>query len=385
MWGGALDTKLPSQNRKHPPIPGTVGIFRIFGVPVRFHFTFVLLLVFLLFLGVSGRQSGPATALYVLALFGSVLLHELGHAVVARRYGVKTEEIVMFPIGGVARLDRNLGPGEELWIAVAGPAVNLVLAAAILGYLHATGALVHPERLMDATDENLLERIAVGNLMLALFNLLPAFPMDGGRMLRAVLARFRPENEATRVAAKTGRVFAGAMGLYGLLSMNFMLVFVALFVYLGANQEGSAAEGRALTQGIPVRAAMITDFRTLPHGASVRDAAELLIATSQQDFPVVYGDRVIGLLGRAELLKAMISEGPEALVSSVMSRDFLILSPAEPLPGAMQKLAEDGSCAVVLDSDRLVGLLTVENISEFLLLRRIGIVGGPPQVESEHV
>mgnify|MGYP000713559769 CR=1 FL=1 len=355
------------------PIAGAVGSFRVLGVPVRFHFTFLLLLVFLLFLGFSGRQSGPATAVYVLALFGSVLLHELGHSLAARFYGVKTVEIVMFPIGGVARLDRALRAREELWIALAGPAVNFVIAAAILSYLFATNSLVPAEQLLNATDENLLERIAIGNIILALFNLLPAYPMDGGRVLRSLLARFRPENEATRVAAKTGRIFAGLMGLYGLLSMNFMLVFVALFVYLGANQEGVAAEGRALTEGIPVRAAMIRDFRTLEHGSTIRDAAELLIATSQQDFPVVFGERVMGLLGRAELLKAIVSAGPDAYVSSVMNRDFLSLSPDELLPDAMQKLTAGGSCALVLENDRLVGLLTVENISEYLLLRKVGL------------
>lgn len=359
--------------RQPAPMAGSVGSFRILGVPVRFHFTFLLLLVFLLFLGLSGRQSGPATAIYVLALFGSVLLHELGHSLAARYYGVKTVEIVMFPIGGVARLDRTLRAREELWIALAGPAVNFVIAAAILTYLYYTNSLVPAEQLVNATDDNLLERIAIGNIILALFNLLPAYPMDGGRVLRSVLARFRPENEATRLAAKTGRVFAGLMGLYGLLSMNFMLVFVALFVYLGANQEGAAAEGRALTEGIPVRAAMIRDFRTLEHGSTIRDAAELLIATSQQDFPVVFGERVMGLLGRAELLKAIVSAGPDAYVSSVMNRDFLSLSPDELLPDAMQKLAAGGSCALVLENERLVGLLTVENISEYLLLRKVGL------------
>jgi Zn-dependent protease/CBS domain-containing protein len=362
-----------SEQPQHVPISGAVGAFRIFGVPVRFHFTFLMLLVFLIFLGLSGRQSGAAMAIYVAALFGSVLLHELGHSLAARYYGVKTVEIVMFPIGGVARLDRALRAHEELWIALAGPAVNLVIAAAIFGYLYATGALVPAEQLLDATDENLLERIGIGNVILAVFNLLPAYPMDGGRVLRSLLARFRTENEATRIAAKTGRIFAGVMGLYGLLSMNFMLVFVALFVYLGASQEGAAAEGKALTEGIPVRAAMITDFRSLPHGATIRDAAELLIATSQQDFPVVFGDRVMGLLGRADLLKAIVSAGPEAYVSSVMNRNFLTLSPDEPLPEAMQKLAAGGSCALVIEDGKLAGLLTVENISEYLLLRKVGL------------
>jgi Zn-dependent protease/CBS domain-containing protein len=365
-------------SEKKPVAAGAVGLFRIFGVPIRFHFTFVLLLVFLIVLGFSGRQSAAVNVAYILALFTSVLLHELGHAVVARRHGVKTIEIVMYPIGGLARLDRALKAREELWIALAGPAVNFVIAGALFAYLAAQNALVGPRELFEATDANLLERIAAGNLLLAVFNLLPAYPMDGGRVLRSIVARFRTEDDATRIAARTGRIFAGFMGLYGLLSANFMLVFIAFFVYLGATQESSAVEGRSLTQGMPVRAAMITDFRTLSHGETIRDAANLLIATSQQDFPVVLGERVIGLLGRAALVKAMVTEGPDAYLSGVIDRQFVALAPDEDLAEALPKLAEAGACALVMDNDRLVGLLTAENVSEFLLLRRIGIIEPRP-------
>jgi Zn-dependent protease/CBS domain-containing protein len=349
----------------------------VFGIPVRLHFTFLLLLAFLLFVGLSGRQSAAMNVVYVLALFGSVILHELGHALVAKRYGVRTIEIVMFPIGGVARLSRALGAREELWIALAGPAVNLVIAAVIFGYLASENAIVGLKALAQTLDGTMLERIGLGNLILALFNMLPAYPMDGGRVLRSLLARFRPEEDATRIAARAGRVLAIAMGFYGLLAMNFMLVFIGFFIYLGASQESAAATGRALTQGIPVRAAMVTDFRTLMHGETVRDAANLLIATSQQDFPVVYGRQVLGLLGRAGLLRAMISHGPETFVAEVMNRDFVQVAPDDALIEALPKLSGPGSCALVMDGEELVGLLTSENVSEFLLLRRVGLQVAP--------
>ncbi|MCI0365084.1 MAG: site-2 protease family protein, partial [Phycisphaerales bacterium] len=277
-------------------IGGAVGVIRIFGVPIRLHFTFILLLVFLLFIGAGGKQSSTAMALYILALFGSVLLHELGHALVARRYGIRTIEIVMFPIGGLARLDRLPRAKEELWIALAGPAVNLVIAGLIVAWLSFQSGLMPVSNLADPTDGNLAHRIAAGNLLLAAFNMLPAFPMDGGRVLRGLLALRKTEEDATRIAAASGQVLAVAMGLVGLLSANFMLVFVAMFVYLGAAQESVAARGRSLTMGFPVRAAMITDFRTLQHGDTIRDAGNLLLATSQQDFPVMHGTEVIGLL-----------------------------------------------------------------------------------------
>jgi Zn-dependent protease/CBS domain-containing protein len=345
---------------------------KVFGVPVRLHFTFVLLLVFLIFIGVGGHQSGLMTALYIGALFASVLLHELGHAAVARRFGIRTVEIVMFPIGGVSRPERTPRPSEELWVALAGPVVNLILAAALLGWVSLHSGILLLQELRQPSDANLLQRIAYGNLLLGVFNLLPAYPMDGGRVLRAFLALHRPYEEATQIASSAGQMLAFLMGLAGLLNGNFLLVFVALFVYLGASQEGAAARGRLFTSGYPVSAAMITDYRTLQHGQTIRDAGNLLLATSQHDFPVMHGDSPIGLLTRANLVRAMLNEGPEAYVSGAMDRDFLRLSPDTPLSDAVARLSQPGSVALVMDSnDRLAGMLTPEHLGEFVLLRQL--------------
>jgi len=229
---------------------GSVGVFKVFGVPVRLHFTFLLLIVFLLFIGIGGKQSGASTALYILALFGSVLLHELGHTFVAARFGIHTKEIVMYPIGGVSRPERAPKAGEELWIALAGPAVNILIAAGITFWSWRENQFTSLTALLEPTDANLAQRIAVGNLILGAFNLLPAYPMDGGRVLRSILARFRPEDEATRITAATGQALAVGLGLFGLLSTNFMLVFIAMFVYLGAAQEGAAAGDARLQRAL---------------------------------------------------------------------------------------------------------------------------------------
>jgi stage IV sporulation protein FB len=170
-----------------------------------------------------------------------------------------------------------------------------------------------------------------------------------------------------------GRMLAISMGLYGLVAQDFLLVFFAFFIYLGAAQEGAAALGRSLTHGIPVRAAMITEFHTLGHGNTVRDAANLLLSTSQQDFPVIHGDQVVGMLGRNLLLKALAAEGPEAYVAGVMDRDFLQLEPEADLAEVLPLMAQAGRCALVMDGSKLRGLLTTENLSEFLLLRRFGM------------
>jgi len=362
-------------------MPGSIGLLRVIGVPVRLHFTFILLVLFLLFLGAQGKQSGATTTIYVLALFGSVILHELGHAAVAKAYGVRTLEIVMFPIGGIARLERALKAPEELWVAIAGPAVNFVIAISLLAYLGFAGKVLPLSDLAHANNPNLLQRIAVGNLILALFNLLPAYPMDGGRILRSVLASFKPEQEATQIAARTGRVLAILMGLVGLIMMNFILVFVAFFVYLGAAQEGAAALGRTLLEGVLVRDAMVTDFRTLAHGDSIRDASGLLLATSQQDFPVMLGDSVLGLLGRNALLRALATEGPDSYVASAMDRAATRLSPDTKLLEALSLLSPSGRCALVMEGDHLLGLLTAENLTEYLLLRKFGM--GPREARTQ--
>jgi|SRR5579871_401206 len=352
------------------PIGGTVGGMSAFGVPIRFHFTFLLLLVFLIFVGVGGKQSGLTTAVYVIALFGSVLLHEISHAIVARLYGVRTREIVMFPIGGVSRLDTQPKARQEPLIALAGPAFNLIFGLILLATQHDFLPL---EKLAVPTDANLVERIALGNLLLGLFNLLPAYPMDGGRILRALIALRKPEDEATQIAAAAGRFLAIAMGLFGLLSQNFVLIFVALFVYLGASQEGAAARGRSLTSGFPVRAAMITDFHTLSHSNTIREAGDLLLSTSQQDFPVMHGNEVIGLLTRSALLRATLSSGPDSYVAAAMDRDFLRLPPDMSLSEAMPQLSAARSCALVMDGDQLLGLLTAEHLYEFTLLRQFSL------------
>ena len=373
MSGPARDQQGPVAAEESNPRQAAQAsrAFRLFGVPVRLHFTFVVFIAFLL-LSARGDQSLMANAITIIAFFASVLLHELGHASVAQRYGIRTLEIVMYPIGGVARLEKSPKPKEELWIALAGPAVNVLIALALGAWMTYANNAVDPAAFLRPTDDNLLTRVAAGNLILAGFNMIPAFPMDGGRVLRAILGRFKPEDQATRIAAGAGRVFAIAMAFYALMSGQLILLFIALFVYLAASQETAVVVGRTLTHGYPVRAAMITDFRTLEHGNTIREAADLLLATSQTDFPVVLGEQVIGMLGRNALLRGMAVDGPDAYVAGIMERDFKRVDPDADLNEALPLMAET-PCALVMDGDRLLGMLTRENVSEFLMLRRVGM------------
>jgi Zn-dependent protease len=352
--------------------PGSVGSIRLMGVPIRLHFTFVLLLIFLIVTGLGSNQSPANYTLFILAMIVSVLLHEFGHSLVSSLYGIRTLEIVIFPIGGVARLERPARPSEEFWTALTGPVINLAIAGLIFMLLFWQRRAVNFFALQEPANGNLVDRIALGNLILAGFNLLPAFPMDGGRMLRAILSRLKSEYEATRIATWSGRMLAISMGLYGFIYMP-MLAFVAFFIYLGAAHEGAASRGRSLSQGISVRAAMMTEYHTLTHGSTFRDAATLLLSTSQQDFPVMLGEQVIGLLGRTALLRGMAQEGPQAYIAGFMEREYNSLPPDQDLAEVLPMMAHIGACALVMQDGQLLGLLTSENLSQFLLLRSVGL------------
>jgi Zn-dependent protease/CBS domain-containing protein len=354
---------------------GTIPGIYVLGVPVRLHFTFILLVLFLMVTVLGSARSGGNYAIFLMGSLVSVLLHELGHALVAARFCFRTLEIVMFPIGGLSRMERPLTPTAEVWVSIAGPVVNLILAGLMFAYMVSQhqAPLISIADMSDPSDKSILALLLYGNLMLAIFNFLPAFPMDGGRLLRALLSYVRPPDEATRIAAWMGRMLAMGMGLYGLLDKQFLLVFFALFIYLGAAQESVAALGRTLTHGIPARAAMITEFHMLEHGNTIRGAANLLLSTSQQDFPVMHNGQVVGMMGRNLLLRAIAHDGPDAYVAGVMDRDFLALSPDDDLADILPVMARAGRCALIMDKDALLGLLTTDNLSEFLLLRRFGM------------
>jgi Zn-dependent protease len=337
---------------------------RILGVPVRFHFTFALLLVFLITASLGARRPVMFEVLYIAAMFSSVLVHELGHAVAARLFGIRTLEIVMYPIGGVARLERQGNAKAELCIALAGPLVNVVIWAGLALPMLAGGG--------SGEVAGLLTKIGESNLYLGAFNMAPAFPMDGGRVLRALLTMWKGETSATRIATRAGRTLAILMGLYGLVTGKIFLLLIAFLIYSAAWQEGAASQGRALTQGIPVSAAMVTEFVTLDHGSTMADASDKLLATTQQDFPVVHAGRVIGLLDRTRLVRGMAQEGATSYVSAAMDRDFLRFDPSMDLAEALTNMPPSTVCALVMKDEELVGLLTRENVSEYLLLRQLG-------------
>lgn len=345
-------------------------IGRFFGIDVYLHATFLLIIVFVAWshwaLGAARVLDG---ILFVLAIFACVVFHEYGHALTARKYGIKTRDITLYPIGGVARLERMPDkPIQELWVALAGPAVNVLIAAALLAWLVFASA-VRPFGELTVTGGPFLERLMVVNIFLVAFNLIPAFPMDGGRVLRALLAMRLEYTRATNIAASIGQGLALLFGLAGIFG-NPMLLFIALFVWIGAGQEASLTQMKSALAGIPVSRAMLTDFKTLLPTDTLGHAVELILQGSQQDFPVVADGAVVGILTRADLLKALAQQPQSTPVSDVMQRRFPEADPGDMLETMFARLQECECHTVpVTRGGALVGLVTSENIGEFLMIQ----------------
>src|SRR5215831_10921446 len=278
-------------------IRGSWKIGEFAGIGVYIHPTFLILVVWVLFVSWRSGHSVQAMAsglLFILALFVCVVLHEFGHALTARHYGIRTRDITLLPIGGVSHLERIPDdPKQEFYIALMGPVVSLGIALLLFLVLRLTGAKVTMESLSSWTAASFLTRLMIANVTLAVFNLIPAFPMDGGRIFRALLSRFVRPEKATRIAAGLGHVIAVLFAILGLFSNPF-LVLIALFIWMGASQEASMAQMKSRLEGISARQIMVTDFTALSPNAPLERAVEMVLHGRQQDFPVVDNGQLVG-------------------------------------------------------------------------------------------
>jgi stage IV sporulation protein FB len=347
----------------------------IAGTVVRIHITFLLFLIWIA--GTQWQLGGQAAALdgvlFIVLLFACVLAHEFGHIFAARRYGIRTPEVTLWPIGGVASLERIPDkPSEELVVALAGPAVNVVIAAVLIAIMGTT-----PESTAMTAMENpragLIPRLAAANIFLVVFNLIPAFPMDGGRVLRALIAMRAGRAQATRIAARIGQGAAFAFALIGLFT-NPMLILIGLFVYLAATAEAQHVAFNDANHDLPVSAAMVRTFEALPPSATLDDAVDLMLRTSQHEFPVLDGSGgPRGLLTRDGLIVALRQGGPTTPVLDVVTRDLPVAGSREPFDAALARLNQTKAPALFIldESGRLVGLLTPENVGEMMLVRSV--------------
>ncbi|MGD1038917.1 MAG: site-2 protease family protein [Roseiarcus sp.] len=348
----------------------TIGRFG--GTAVKIHVTFLLLLAWIGFS--AWRQQGAAAALdslvFIVLLFACVVLHEFGHILVARQFGIATPEVTLLPIGGVASMQRMPEkPTQELAIAIAGPAVNFVIAIVLLLFVGEINAADFAR--LDDPQLSLLARLAAANVFLAVFNLVPAFPMDGGRALRALLAMQLGRSRATRIAASIGQAFAFVLGFLGLFD-NPLLIFIAIFIYVAAAGEAQMTAVHETARGLRVAQAMETRFAAVPANARLSDAVETLLATAQHEFPVVdaFG-KPIGLLAREDILAALKDHDRAAAVAGFMRAPIETLPGTTPLEAAVDRLYQrDSSALCVVDGQGvLVGLLTRQNLAEMMMIK----------------
>lgn len=351
---------------------------RLAGIDIFVHFTFLVLLGFI---GLGGylRTGDPVDGLIgvgmIAAVFAIIVLHELGHALAARYYGIPTKDITLLPIGGVARLQRMPEkPVQELVVALAGPAVNVVLAVLFGAIVFVKDMRPDPEQALTF-QMGVVEELFLVNIFLVLFNMLPAFPMDGGRVLRALLAMRLGARRATDVAATIGKGMAilfalvGFFGVPGVMDENIMLVLVGLFVWMGADAEARATRAKAGLAGVPVAAVMVRQFAAVDPDDTLRAVADYAHQSFQRDFPVVVGGRVVGLLGREDLRAGLIEHGPTGRVFQAMRREFPTVGPEEPAERGLSLLADGAPIVPVVAYGQLAGMLTPEHLAEFVWVR----------------
>ncbi|MFZ3341296.1 MAG: site-2 protease family protein [Terriglobales bacterium] len=355
----------------------SIPIGRLFGIEIRIHLTFLFLLVFVW--STEANSQDPTAILRGLGLvgiiFGSVVLHELGHALVARGTGIPAKSIILLPIGGITMLDEAQAMPDPLnaWkrevrISVAGPLVNLAIAGVtaliLVTVIHGFSLMTRP--LMHSNA--LLRSIVWANIYLGLFNLLPAYPMDGGRVLRAIFSRKMDIVQATQRAVRIGHVFSTLFMMVGILTANWWLVMIGFFLFVGAQLEERSAVFQSVLQSVRLEEVMLTDFATLSPADTLEDALEKAVHTLQDDFPVVRGSDMVGVISRQKILEALRAEG-NGYVQAVMNRIFEVAAKQESLASAFRKLsARNLSIIPVVDEQHLIGIVTLQNLMHSMAL-----------------
>lgn len=349
---------------------------KLAGIKVYIHWTFWIIIAWVFLMQLQsgqGMEQAIWGVLFIFSLFACVVLHEFGHALTARRFGVLTKDITLYPIGGIASLEKiPEKPGQELLVAIAGPAVNIVIAGFLWVYLSYSGQMLDMEAIKatkNAFEAPFLWGLFIANATLAIFNLIPAFPMDGGRALRAFLTFFIDRTQATRIAASLGQFLAIIFVFLGFF-FNFWLVFIGLFIYLGAGGEAAFEKTKSLLSGLRVKDALIRRFTVLRENDSLEKAVELLLNSQETEFLVLEGTRPVGLLSRNEIIKGLSEKGKETSISGFMNRDFSVVSSEMKLQEFFERiLAKGQNVALVMEGNSILGLIDRNNIEETLLIQ----------------
>ncbi len=356
----------------------SITLGKPFGIPTTIHWTFWILIVWIIYSNVSQGQGGSDTIWYILfvfAIFTCVVLHELGHALAARRYGIQTRSITILPIGGVASLEKiPEDPKQELVVAIAGPLVNVVIAAGLWVLLSATGKLnLDAETVEEVTrisGSNFLLGLLSVNVLLVLFNLIPAFPMDGGRMFRALLAFRMNRVKATEWAVRVGSIFAVLFVFWGF-SNNPFLIFIALFIFLSAQSELNYVQTESYLHGYLVKDILMHDYTPLSAEASLKEAVDVLLNGQEERFLVIHEEQIVGTLTKTNIIQGLTQLGDQAPIGQAMNQEVIWVTPEDTLQH-VQGLMQEKSVNLlpVGEPGNLLGVVDIDNVNEFLLIRK---------------
>lgn len=357
----------------------SLKIARIRGINVFVHWTFLILLGWIIISGMRQGQNLSQSLMsvwFILALFGCVLLHELGHALTALRYGIPTKSITLLPIGGVANIEKMPEqPIQELWVALAGPAVNVVIAAVLALYFWLTGGFpaFTENTLAQISADNFLFSLLWVNIVLVLFNLIPAFPMDGGRVLRALLSMRYDRAVATSIAAKIGQFLAIIFVFFGFF-YNPFLIFIGLFIFLGAGAESNFESTRSALANYKVRDVLMHHFTAFHAFETLDKAIATLLDGQEKEFLVEQDNEIIGIITRDEIIRGLREQGQEAAIGRIANKQFFTLTPDMPLQDAYEKMTQNNSpICPVIENGQLIGVLNMENITEVVMLANAGL------------
>lgn len=360
---------------------GSFKLGNIAGIGIFIHWTFSILIAFIIFSNYRQGQNAIQilwSVLFVISIFVTVFLHELGHALAAKRYNINTKDITLLPIGGLARLERiPEKPSEELVVAIAGPTVNIALAV-ITGLLISVpdAESLTLQLTAGVNSSNFFLNFLVVNIWLALFNLIPAFPMDGGRVLRAILSMNMDRRKATNIAAKIGQVLAMGFVFIGFYSNPF-LIFIGLFIFLGAQAEASMVQAKFVLAGYTVNDVLMRHYETISASETVKTAVSMLLNGQSKTFLVTEDEVPVGTVSRDEIILALSKKGEDEIISRIMNNDLLFLEADTSLEKAYLQMQQHKSTLMpVMLDHKLIGTVDNENILEFLMVKNASTTKG---------
>jgi len=351
----------------------SLSLGRPFGIKIAVHWTFLLLILWVV--AVNIRQ-GADTAqviisiLFILALFVCVTLHELGHSLTARRYGIETRNITLLPIGGMANIDdMPEKPKQEIVVTASGLIVNVIIALLLWVIISIIPGYTFDTNLEAITGQNFLILLMYVNLFIAAFNLIPAFPMDGGRILRAVLSFRFDRIKATRYAMIAGQGFGVIFALVGLFINPFLFV-IGIFVVIGARLEYTQVRYRSLLVDYKAQDILMEEYSTLQQDELLKNAVDLLLKSAQTGFLVKEDDEIVGILSKNDIINGLSKHGQEVPVREVMTTGFKHVDAATPLRDIFKTMQREKlDILPVFDGQKLIGVIDQDNIQEFIMVQ----------------